>query len=161
MLRIFRREGARQGCGAYERDRRNNYFLIIILIYLNNNNFYSRIQQLLKFILIYNLNLNLRHFIFIYELDRSDRSWELTFIFQVIYFILGARPSWSSLQVQLNLIISFHYSARRLRGVYVCLTIVSSPTSAKIAYAALWDLGAWRAPTAIVMWNISKNSKWI
>ena len=24
---FFRREGARQGCGAYERDRWNNYFL--------------------------------------------------------------------------------------------------------------------------------------
>ena len=42
LLRIFRREGARQGCGAYERDRCNNYFFKIILIYLNNN-FYSRI----------------------------------------------------------------------------------------------------------------------
>ena len=39
--------------------------------------------------------------------------------------------------------------------------MASSPTSAKIAYAALWDLGAWRAPTAIVMWNIFMNSKWI
>ena len=35
----------------------------------------------------------------------------------MIYFIFGARPSWSSLQVQLNLIISFRYSARRLRSV--------------------------------------------
>ena len=81
-------------------------------------------------------------FIFIYELDRFDRCSELTFIFHVIYFIFGARPSWSSLQLQLNLIISFHYSARRLRGVYLCLIMVSSPTSAKIACAALWDLGA-------------------
>ena len=114
-----------------------------MLIYLNEHkNFYSRIQQSLKFILIYNLNLNLGLFIFIYELDRFDRCSELTFIFHVIYFIFGARPSWSSLQVQLNLIISFHYSARRLRGVYLCLMMVSSPTSAKIAYAALWDLGA-------------------
>ena len=157
----FRREGARQGCEAYERDRWNNYFFII-LIYLNGHrNFYSRIQQSLKFIFIYNLNLNLRLFIFIYELDRFDRCSELTFIFHVIYFIFGARPSWSSLQVQLNLIISFHYSARCLRGVYLCLIMVSSSTSATIAYAALWDLGAWRAPTVIAVWNIFKNSKWI
>ena len=132
------------------------------MIYLNEHkNFYSRMQQSLKFILIYNLNLKLSFFIFIYELDRFDRCSELTFIFHIIYFIFGARPSWSSLQVQLNLIISFHYSARRLRGVYLFLIMVSSPTSAKIACAALWDLGAWRAPTVITMWNIFKNSKWI
>ena len=158
MLRIFRREGARQGCGAYERDRWNNNFFY-------NFDLFKRQQFLFKNLtnveIYLNLYLNLGLFIFIYELDRFDRCSELTFISHVIYFIFGARPSWSSLQVQLNLIISFHYSARRLRGVYVCLTMVSSPTSAKIAYAALWDLGAWRAPTAIVMWNIFKNSKWI
>ena len=76
------------------------------------------------------------------ELDRFDRYSELTFIFHVMYFIFGARPSWSSFQVQLNLIISFRYSARRLRGVYLCLIMVSSPTAAKIADAALWDFGA-------------------
>ena len=55
----------------------------IIFIYLNEHkNFYLRIQQSLKFILIYNLNLNLSFFIFIYELDRFDRCSELTFIFQ-------------------------------------------------------------------------------
>ena len=130
------------------------------MIYSNEHkNFYSRIQQSLKFILIYNLNLNLSFFIFIYELDRFDRCSELTFILHVIYFIFGARPSWLSLQVQLNLIISFHYSARRLRSVYLCLIMVSSPTSAKIAYAALCDLGAWKAPTVIAMRNIFKNSK--
>ena len=139
---------------------------------------------MLKFILIYNLNLSL-HFLFLFTSSIAlidARRWLLFsmasyFIFgarpswsrlqvqllfsMAFYFIFGARPSWSSLQVQLNLIISFHYSARRLRGVYVCLTMVRSPTSAKIAYAALWDLGAWRAPTAIVTWNIFKNSKWI
>ena len=107
------------------------------------------------------MNLNLRFFIVLYELDRFDRCSELTFIFHVIYFIFGARPSWSSLQVQLILIISFHYSARRLRGVYLCSIMVNSSTSAKIAYTALWDLGAWRAPTVIAMWNIFKNPKWI
>ena len=117
--------------------------LYIIFIYLNEHtNFYSRIHQSLKFIFIYNLNLNLSFFTFIYELDRFNRCSELTFIFHVIHIIFGARPSWSSLQVQMNLIISFHYSARRLRGVYLCLIMVSSPMSAKIAYAALWDLGA-------------------
>ena len=49
----------------------------IILIYLNEHkNFYSRIQQPLKFILIYNLNLNLR-----------------------LYFYLRARSLWSMLGV--------------------------------------------------------------
>ena len=87
----FRREGARQGCGAYERDRWNNYFFIIF-IYLNKHKiFYSTIEQSLKFILIYNLNLNVSFLIFIYELDRFDRCSELTFIFHVIYFIFGAR----------------------------------------------------------------------
>ena len=86
------------------------------------------------------------------------RSW---LFFHVIYFIFGARPSWSSLQVQLNLIIFFRYFAPRLRGVYLCLMMVSSPTSAKIADAALWHLGAWRAPTVIAVWNIFKNSKWM
>ena len=59
----------------------------IIVIYLNEHNyFYSRIQQLLEFILIYNLNLNSRLFIFIYELDRFDRCSELTFIFHGFSF---------------------------------------------------------------------------
>ena len=83
------------------------------------------------------------------------------FDFPCNLFYFRTRPSWSSLQVQLNLIISFRYSARRLRGVYLCLIMVSSPTSAKIADATLWDLGAWRAPTVIAVWNIFKNSKWI
>ena len=117
--------------------------IFTIFIHLNKHkNFYSRIEHSLKFILVYNLNLILSFFFLIYELDRFDRCSELTFIFYVIYFIFGARPSWSSLQVQLNLIISFRYSAQRLRGVYLCLIMVSFPTSAKIADAALWDLGA-------------------
>ena len=156
----FRREVAREGCGAYERDRWNNFFFIIF-IYFNKQKFLFKNWTSLKFISIYNLNLILSFFISIYELDRLDRCSELTFIFHVIHFIFGARPSWSNLQVQLNLIISFRYSARRLRGVYLYLDMVSSPTSAKIADAALWGLGAWRAPTVIAVWNILKNSKWI
>ena len=71
VLLIFapnsRRKPARQGCRA--------------LIYLNEyKNFYSRNQQSLKFILIYNLNLNLSFFIFIYELDRFDRCSEQKFL---------------------------------------------------------------------------------
>ena len=160
---FFRRKFARQGCGTYERNRWNNYFLIIILIYLNEHrNFYSRTQQPLKFILIYNFEFKFETFYFYL---RARSLWSMLgvdFYFPwLFYFIFGARPSWSRLQVQLNLMISFHYSARRLRGVYLCLIMVSSPTSAKIAHAALWDLGAWRAPKVIAMWNIFTNSKWI
>ena len=64
------------------------------MIYLNEHkNFYSRIQQSLKFISIYNLNWNLSFFVFIYELDRFDRCSELTFIFHVIYFIFESRST--------------------------------------------------------------------
>ena len=60
----------------------------IIFIYLNaHKNFYSRIQQSLKFILIYNYEFKFQFFfIFIYELDRFDRCSDLTFIFQCNFF---------------------------------------------------------------------------
>ena len=75
----FRREGAHQACGAYDRDRWNNFFFLIF-IYLNKHkNFYSRIEQSLKFILIYNLNLNLSFlFLFTRTIALIDaRSWLL------------------------------------------------------------------------------------
>ena len=103
----FKREGARQGCGAYERDRGNNYFFII-LIYLNEHkHFYSRIQQSLKFILIYNFEFTFEFFLFLFTSSIAlidARSWLLFSNVILFYF---RSWSWSSFQVQLNLIISF------------------------------------------------------
>ena len=132
MLRIFRREGARQGCGAYERDRWNNYFFY-------NFDLFKRQQFLFK-----NLTTVKNYFNLWFE-----------FKFETFYFYLRARSLWSKLGVDFYFpwlfilfseldhpgrvskynwisIISFHYSARRLRSVYVCLTMVSSPTSQKL-----------------------------
>ena len=137
------------------------YLFFIILIYLNEHKkFYSRIQQLLKFILIYNLNLNLSFFYFYL---RARSLWSMLgvdfyFPCNLFYFrsstILFESPSTTEFNNFFSLFCT--KSSRRL-----CLIMVSSPTSAKIEYAALWDLGAWRAPTVIAMSNIFKNSKWI
>ena len=134
----------------------------IIFIYLNKHkNFHSRIEQSLKFILIYNLYFYF-YFLFLFTSSIAlidARSW-LLFSMKFIYFrsstILVESPSTTELNNFFSLFCTT--SSRRLS----VLDYGEFPNVSKNCICCIvGSRGLKSSHGDIAMWNISKNPKWM